>query len=142
MKTKYILIAALLGCYPFAMQSQSAFDVYSLSQSDLRGSARFMSMAGAFGALGGDLSVLNQNPGGIGIYRSSELGLTLNWDIQNTSTGNGAFGKEKHKNFNFSNLGYIGTFRTGSSVIPNVNWGRSEERRVGKECRSRWSPYH
>ena len=22
------------------------------------------------------------------------------------------------------------------------NWGRSEERRVGKECRSRWSPYH
>ena len=21
-------------------------------------------------------------------------------------------------------------------------WQRSEERRVGKECRSRWSPYH
>ena len=21
-------------------------------------------------------------------------------------------------------------------------WVRSEERRVGKECRSRWSPYH
>ena len=21
-------------------------------------------------------------------------------------------------------------------------FGRSEERRVGKECRSRWSPYH
>ena len=23
-----------------------------------------------------------------------------------------------------------------------VEGGRSEERRVGKECRSRWSPYH
>ena len=23
-----------------------------------------------------------------------------------------------------------------------VRWLRSEERRVGKECRSRWSPYH
>ena len=23
-----------------------------------------------------------------------------------------------------------------------ANWQRSEERRVGKECRSRWSPYH
>ena len=23
-----------------------------------------------------------------------------------------------------------------------VDWFRSEERRVGKECRSRWSPYH
>ena len=22
------------------------------------------------------------------------------------------------------------------------DFGRSEERRVGKECRSRWSPYH
>ena len=25
---------------------------------------------------------------------------------------------------------------------PNTNPARSEERRVGKECRSRWSPYH
>src|SRR5258705_8780417 len=23
-----------------------------------------------------------------------------------------------------------------------IRWKRSEERRVGKECRSRWSPYH
>ena len=23
-----------------------------------------------------------------------------------------------------------------------LKWNRSEERRVGKECRSRWSPYH
>ena len=30
-------------------------------------------------------------------------------------------------------------------LIPCVGWpvdDRSEERRVGKECRSRWSPYH
>ena len=26
--------------------------------------------------------------------------------------------------------------------VKDVNWDRSEERRVGKECRSRWSPYH
>src|ERR1039457_3686241 len=26
--------------------------------------------------------------------------------------------------------------------ITNLNDRRSEERRVGKECRSRWSPYH
>ena len=25
---------------------------------------------------------------------------------------------------------------------PNGSGKRSEERRVGKECRSRWSPYH
>ena len=26
-------------------------------------------------------------------------------------------------------------------IMSNTAW-RSEERRVGKECRSRWSPYH
>src|SRR2546430_14427222 len=36
----------------------------------------------------------------------------------------------------------------GSNQLGFVNWAmaaasrRSEERRVGKECRSRWSPYH
>src|SRR3712207_8695822 len=29
----------------------------------------------------------------------------------------------------------------GAAAKPGV-FGRSEERRVGKECRSRWSPYH
>ena len=27
-------------------------------------------------------------------------------------------------------------------VYPRELYQRSEERRVGKECRSRWSPYH
>ena len=32
--------------------------------------------------------------------------------------------------------------RVGNALhIPTRAW-RSEERRVGKECRSRWSPYH
>src|SRR2546422_7902435 len=47
-----------------------------------------------------------------------------------------------------------GEFKDGAHVLrakidmasPNVNMRdptmRSEERRVGKECRSRWSPYH
>src|SRR2546422_5092718 len=29
----------------------------------------------------------------------------------------------------------------GRRGVTNVTW-RSEERRVGKECRSRWTPYH
>ena len=27
-------------------------------------------------------------------------------------------------------------------AVASFNYVRSEERRVGKECRSRWSPYH
>ena len=33
-------------------------------------------------------------------------------------------------------------FRTLRSAKPGRVNVRSEERRVGKECRSRWSPYH
>ena len=39
----------------------------------------------------------------------------------------------------------ITTFGPGSivdAVKDSVTVLRSEERRVGKECRSRWSPYH
>ena len=32
-------------------------------------------------------------------------------------------------------------FNAGPSILPREVI-RSEERRVGKECRSRWSPYH
>src|SRR2546422_5142600 len=32
--------------------------------------------------------------------------------------------------------------RQRSRAAHDVSRGRSEERRVGKECRSRWSPYH
>ena len=35
----------------------------------------------------------------------------------------------------------IPKLRTLAKKIAKEDW-RSEERRVGKECRSRWSPYH
>src|SRR2546425_7336621 len=49
-------------------------------------------------------------------------------------------------------LGYLNDYRTKKIIVdreraPIVReaferYARSEERRVGKECRSRWSPYH
>ena len=41
-------------------------------------------------------------------------------------------------------IGYIGLSVVCASIMAYAqNSGiRSEERRVGKECRSRWSPYH
>ena len=39
----------------------------------------------------------------------------------------------------------VGNFRLSGDargLANGVSLARSEERRVGKECRSRWSPYH
>ena len=48
-------------------------------------------------------------------------------------------GKQLHVSYANKNLSskYVGIQINKVNMIP-----RSEERRVGKECRSRWSPYH
>ena len=38
--------------------------------------------------------------------------------------------------------GTIPTVQAAEKTSPESAYWRSEERRVGKECRSRWSPYH
>ena len=45
--------------------------------------------------------------------------------------------------FSFTEAKVLGNW-TGFStkLYSSLFAGRSEERRVGKECRSRWSPYH
>lgn len=101
-------------------QNEYAFDNLRLSQTELRGTSRFMSMAGAFGALGGDISTLNQNPAGIGVYRSSDLGLTLSLDLNSAKT---ASVTENQTKFNVNNFGYVGAIKLDSETMPNFNWG-------------------
>lgn len=129
MKRSVTIIASMLVGVS-ALNAQSAFDAYNISQSnELRGTARYMSMAGAFGALGGDLSVLNHNPGGIGVYRSSDIGATFGVTVRNTEAGEGAdMYKVKETDFNFTNIGYVGALKLKSEAMPNINWGFSYNR--------------
>ncbi len=111
------------------MTAQTAIDAYQMSRYDLSGTARFMSMGGAFGALGGDLSTLNQNPGGIGVYRKSEIGFTLDIEMQSTTT-NSSLGKVKDSQTKalVNNFGYVGSMRLNSEIMPVFNWGFSYNR--------------
>lgn len=127
---KKILFSALVAIMPagmFAQEVSSAVNAYQLSQSDLRGTARFMSMGGAFGALGGDLSTLNQNPGGIGVYRGSDIGLTLDFDFMSSKV-DGVSTSNTHVYCN--NFGYVGSIRLQNDVMPYFQWGVSYGRRV------------
>lgn len=104
--------------------SQSAVDALTLSRQDIKGTARYMSMGGAFGALGGDLTTLSQNPAGIGVYRSNEVGFTLDLDAQNaTSTAAGISTSMDRTPFLLNNIGGVVTLKLNSQAVPNLNFG-------------------
>src|SRR5674536_391977 len=75
MKRIGLLISAVLFMFQGVI-AQNVDDALRYSQSFYGGTARFMSMGGAFTALGGDISSLSQNPAGLGVFRSSEITLT------------------------------------------------------------------
>ncbi|MBR5551888.1 MAG: outer membrane protein transport protein [Muribaculaceae bacterium] len=128
---KRILFAAIVSAMPSVMLAQSAVDAYQLTQGDLKGTARFVSMGGAFGALGGDLSTLTQNPAGIGVYRSSEIGVTLDFNFQATKTNSDGYSlKEDQVKVYCPNFGYVGNARLKNDVMPMLNWGISYSRAV------------
>lgn len=117
--SNFLLFGGCLGAF-----AQGAIDAYSLSQPDLKGTARFMGMAGAFGALGGDLSTLSQNPAGIGVYRSSDIGFTLDLDLQNSSSkAQGLTYNMDQTKFLLNNIGAVLTLKLPSTSCPNLNFG-------------------
>lgn len=85
-----------------------------------------MGMAGAFTALGGDLSTLSQNPGGIGVYRNSDIGFTLDLDCQRAVSSipglNYNQGVDQTK-FLLNNIGFVWTLKLPNSSCPNINIG-------------------
>ena len=77
MKKVICLCASALLLGSGSMFAQGEMDAYKFSQYDLNGTARYLSMGGAFGALGGDISAMRTNPAGLAIYRSSEIVTTV-----------------------------------------------------------------
>lgn len=120
---KHILIA-LPAILPAGSFAQSAIEAINFSQPDMKGTARFMSMGGAFGALGGDLSSISQNPAGIGVYRSSDVGITFNLDMQSAKANTpGASMTTDQTKFLLNNFGAVFTLKLNSESVPNLNFG-------------------
>ena len=67
--------------------AQNEEDAIRFSRISPFGTARSAAMGGAFGALGGDLSTLSTNPGGIGVFRKSEASFTSMLDFAHAKTG-------------------------------------------------------
>jgi hypothetical protein len=100
--------ALLMGMFGFA---QNETDALRYSYLVHGGTARFTSMAGAFGALGGDFSTITTNPAGLGVYRRQlEVSFSPAFDLQNVeSTFNGNRIDDSKNNLNIGGLGLVYT---------------------------------
>ena len=57
--------------------AQDSYDAANLATKDLNGTARYVGMGGALGALGGDISVMGTNPAGAAMFRKTDATLTF-----------------------------------------------------------------
>lgn len=104
---KILLTIALIITISFTF-AQGAIDALRFSTLSYGGDARYMSMGGAFGALGANTSVFSSNPAGMGLYKRSDFSVTTS--IMNTNTDanyNGTMTQDSRSSFNISNLGIV-----------------------------------
>ena len=124
MKAHIFIALGAAALISTGLHAQSAYDAYSLSPYQ-RGTARFIGMGGAFTSLGSDLSAMTQNPGGLGLYRSSDIGLTF--DISPRSykaTTNTGVSKDSQTKAYFDNIGYVGVMKF-NGFFSSLQWGVS-----------------
>jgi len=100
-------------CFSWALMTQAQIQGYNdiglmMTTQNKQSTARMLSMKGAFGALGGDLSALSLNPAGAAVFTYSAASATLGYnnqdliaDFYGTSTPN------NQENFNLSQFGGV-----------------------------------
>lgn len=111
--------------------AQNLVDAVRFGSSDLGGTARYRSMAGAFGALGGDPSCMGDNPAGLAIYRGTTImSFTPNLSFTSTETQGNKKCSASDNNFSVANWSGVFSFKTPESDnLVNFNLGIGFERR-------------
>tara|TARA_R110001632_G_scaffold18712_12_gene57641 strand:- start:1543 stop:2928 length:1386 start_codon:yes stop_codon:yes gene_type:complete len=116
---KKLILFVAFAAVTFTSYSQSlGYEDLSLlfSRNDGNGSARFVSMGGAFGALGGDVSAMTINPAGISVFNGSNASITFqsrSTDFLTNYYGNSTTTQEDF--FRVSNAGAVFTFDNTNS---------------------------
>lgn len=103
---KYFFSINLILLLSFSLFAQTDIDALRYSQWTSGATARSLAVGGAFGALGGDLSSVNINPGGIGVFRASEIALTPAYNLGNVSSDfSGNTTSTNNNKFRFAGVG-------------------------------------
>ncbi len=108
------------------LSAQNHTDAVRYSRQNIEGTARFMSMSGAFGALGGDLSSIQINPAGSAVFLNSYGSVTLSTtrNSNDATYFNGSVNKTL-ANQNFNQLGAVFVFNNNdeSSSFNRMSFG-------------------
>ncbi|MBI9061210.1 MAG: hypothetical protein JEZ14_04440 [Marinilabiliaceae bacterium] len=112
MKRAYYIALLVLFCHISNGYSQNIDDALRFNQYEITGTARSISMANAFGSLGGDLSAISINPAAIAVYRSSEFSFTpgINYNKSNANFQNLNRSDDKYS-FSLNQIGGVSTYK-------------------------------
>lgn len=128
MKRFIYIIFSLL---PFVAASQNMYNISDLFDNAPSGTARFVSMGGSMGALGGDLSVMGVNPAGTAIYRSSDVNMSGVYGIvKNRSEYENSAITSKYDGLDLSNIGFVLAYDLDNSPVKFLNFGLNFRRKA------------
>lgn len=128
MKRFIYIIFSLL---PFVAASQNMYNISDLFDNAPSGTARFVSMGGSMGALGGDLSVMGVNPAGTAIYRSSDVNMSGVYGIvKNRSEYENSAITSKYDGLDLSNIGFVLAYDLDNSPVEFLNFGLNFRRKA------------
>ena len=135
------LITTLLLTASLSMSGQSVLDALNSISSQTKGTARYSAMAGAFGALGGDMTSMKQNPAGIGVYRSSELSVPAGFNFYDNQVNSSRNNRNNDFYFTGDNMGVIGVINFKNGALRNLNFGfaYNSVANFNNEYRADWS---
>lgn len=95
----------------FYLDAQNITDGLRYSKEEIFGTARYNSLSGAFGALGGDLSAISTNPAGSAIFLNNYMAMSFGVsDHNNDSNYFNSDAKGTSSNFNFNQFGGVFVF--------------------------------
>jgi hypothetical protein len=132
MKTlNYIILIIGIQFISTPLCSQTLYDANRYMDTELNGTARFVGMGGAMGALGGDISTTGTNPAGIGIYRSNDAMLSFDFTGVGTKTQLNGTQTDKDGIFSsFDNIGFVLAIKQGDvTPLRFVNFGFNYSRK-------------
>ncbi len=127
---KIVTSVFLCVCVAASVGAQTVYDAARITNKDLNGTARFVGMGGAMGALGGDISTIGTNPAGIGIYRSNDVMVSFGYSTMGTDSKYGTNKISMNKDYwTFDNVGFVFSTKIGNHTpLRYVNFGFNYQR--------------